>query len=500
MDMRLLEQCQLWHENDEYQKIIDSITALPEQERTPELDSELARAYNNIAGVEDKELYQKAIDLLRPHEEYFQGDHCWNFRMAYAYYYLDQEGLALRYFEQALQARPGDKDTEELIDDCRRRLSLPRFAPNFRQKTEEAWRAFVQGEEGLRRLMDRGNQQEAGEELIAACSRILRLAFANVAFELGFNGEKYELILTPEGDRSRLFELVYFQRRAPESVLERWNIWVGRQPCTGFGLRSFGWELEEKDVQVWAEPAEGGRVSLSLYCEKLLPLVREEEGKAWWMLSTLTDQVLGEIAAMALIDGFDVLEAPKGQPSTPLSALPQALKKMGLDLQTDSAAFLENSYFAYEMDPNEDPNADWRLDVFAGSTRCPALVNAYLRGQSELMDAYHQNGAVPGFICYPMDGFTGENRGKQALDFRDALEGGILQQAGEDAVTFLGGASGVYCGYLDFIAWDLPAVLDAASAFFQGGAVAWAGFHTFRRDVNTVGLFSRDQEEDGSAG
>ena len=35
-------------------------------------------------------------------------------------------------------------------------------------------------------------------------------------------------------------------------------------------------------------------------------------------------------------------------------------------------------------------------------------------------------------------------------------------------MTFLGGATGLYCGYLDFIAWDLPAVLTAAQAFFEG--------------------------------
>ena len=33
-------------------------------------------------------------------------------------------------------------------------------------------------------------------------------------------------------------------------------------------------------------------------------------------------------------------------------------------------------------------------------------------------------------------------------------------------ITFLGGATGLYYGYLDFIAWDLPAVLDAANSIF----------------------------------
>ena len=51
---------------------------------------------------------------MKPHEEYFQGDHYWNFRMGYSYYYLDQEGRALRYFEKALEARPDDEDTKQI--------------------------------------------------------------------------------------------------------------------------------------------------------------------------------------------------------------------------------------------------------------------------------------------------------------------------------------------------------------------------------------------------
>ena len=97
--MNILQQCQKWHENNEYQKIIDALEAIPTQERTPEMDSELARAYNNLADPYKpggKNMLKKAIALLKPHEEYFQGDHCWNFRMGYSYYYLDQEGRALR--------------------------------------------------------------------------------------------------------------------------------------------------------------------------------------------------------------------------------------------------------------------------------------------------------------------------------------------------------------------------------------------------------------------
>ena len=43
--MELLEQCQQWFEQDEAQKVIDTLEAIPAGERTPELDSELAKAY-----------------------------------------------------------------------------------------------------------------------------------------------------------------------------------------------------------------------------------------------------------------------------------------------------------------------------------------------------------------------------------------------------------------------------------------------------------------------
>ena len=53
--MTLLEQCRLWHEKDQHQKIVDALEAVPEEERTPELDSALARAYNNLADPEKPE-------------------------------------------------------------------------------------------------------------------------------------------------------------------------------------------------------------------------------------------------------------------------------------------------------------------------------------------------------------------------------------------------------------------------------------------------------------
>ena len=493
--MDLLKQCQQWFEQDEAQKVIDTLEAIPAEERTLELDSELAKAYIAVAHIGEREPFEKALELLAPHEEYFAEDHCWNYRIALAYYCLDEEGPALRYFEKALKARPGDKDTQEYINDCRRRLSLPRFEKNFRERTQEAWAAFSQIEAELRQIIDTDETHQRGEELVEKCGNALKTALRDTSFELGFNGEKHELILSPEGLRSRLFPLVYFQKQAPESVLEHWNIWVGRQPCEGFELRAGEIEVRAEDVQMWAEETEDHQVSLVLYCEKLTPILKEDTDKVWWALSMLVDQTIGEVSAIAFVAGFDVYAQPKDEPAKLLSELPELLQSMGLSLWRDGSDYLENSYLAYELEPVEDPEADWRLDVYTGSCRLPVLINDYLTARSDMVDEYHKDGIAAGFLLYPLSGFTGEERVKAILDFRDNLRDAILRDAGEEAVTFLGGATGLYCGYLDFIAWDLPAVLTAAQAFFEGSDLPYAHFHAFRRDVGGVPLLDEKEPE-----
>ena len=494
-DMDILKQCQKWHEKGQYQKIIDALEAIPAEERTPEMDSELARAYNNLAVPEDRELYQKALSLLKPHADYFAEDYRWNFRMGYSYYYLDQEGRALPYFRKALEKLPGDEDTQKLIDDCESLITLPQFSACFRERTEDWWETFAEMEAELRQMMDEDKDHTRGAELVAQMEGALNQAFDEISFEMGFNGEKYELILTPEGDKVKLFELIYFQKHAPKEVLEHWNILVGRQLLQNIGLRTEdGWNVSGDDVQIWLEEQGENSFALSAYCEKLLPMLQEEEGRVWWMLTTLTDQVLGEISHMWYIDDFNVLEEPKTEPSFLLSQLPDALKERGLELSTDPEAYL-TSYLGYKMEPNKDPDADWRLDVMVGSTNCVPLINGYLNTDNDFMDDLHANGAVAGFFCYPLDTLREEEGTDKIFDFRDKLEEVLTGGDGSEVLTLTGGATGLFCGYVDFIAWDIRTALNMAKEFFEGTDIPWAIFHTFRREAGSVPL---KQQDDGT--
>lgn len=344
-------------------------------------------------------------------------------------------------------------------------------------------------------MMDADKTHERGEEIVDRIERILRLAFEDVSFEVGFNGVKHELILTPEGNRMKLFELVYFRSHAPASVLRHWEITLGRRGTSGNELHAGGVRIGGEDVQAWLEPDDDA-FKLSVFCARLADLKAKEEGRAWWMLTTLTDQLLGEIPHMRWINDFELLDAPRAVPGFLLSDLPDKLRELGKDLALDAETLLENSYVGYTREPDPDPDADWRLDVIAGSTACPPLINGYMSADDETMDALHADGVTAGFIAFSLAGFTGENRTQGIFAFRDALEAQLEKACGPDVVRMVGGATDVHFGYVDFMAWDLQPVLFEARAFLEASDVPASSFHVFRREVGSVPLKSPDDRAD----
>ena len=368
-----------------------------------------------------------------------------------------------------------------------RELSLPINIKPFRMRTEEGWASFLTGEGELRALMEEEDREAVSERLVSRCTELLSPAFADVAFELGHNGEKYELILTPEGDRSRLFQLAYFRQHAPRELLKSWNIKVGRTRSENFGLRIYGQDVALEDVRVWPEKTQNSSLNLKLYCEKLAPLMKENEGQAYNIIYILLDQALGELAAMRYVDRLEVLEAPAERESIPLNHLAGFVARQvdpeGWPRANDPELAGER-YTAYEGKPSEEEDWPLRADVYVGVTCCIPLLNGYFQNDDYYMDRLHQDGVVPGFFYYPLDGVDK----KDILNLRDQLEQAIEARCGEGIVTFTGGATGTAFGYLDFIAWDLRTLLDAAVEVFAGAPVDWAAFHTLRSNAGSIGL------------
>ena len=277
-----------------------------------------------------------------------------------------------------------------------RELSLPINIKPFRMRTEEGWASFLAGEGELRALMEEEDREAVSERLVSRCAELLSPAFADVAFELGHNGEKYELILTPEGDRSRLFQLAYFRQHAPRELLKSWNIKVGRTRSENFALRIYGQDVALEDVRVWPEKTQNSSLNLKLYCEKLAPLMKENEGQVYNIIYILLDQALGELAAMRYVDRLEVLEVPAERESIPLNHLAGFVARQvdpeGWPRANDPELASER-YTAYEGKPSEEEDWPLRTDVYVGVTCCIPLLNGYFQNDDYYMDRSPSGGS-----------------------------------------------------------------------------------------------------------
>lgn len=109
MREELLEQLQTWHEEDEYEQIVQAVMDVPAEERDYELVSHLGRALNNL------ERYDEAVEQFLTVAEEGREDPLWHYRIGLAYYYLERYDEARTAFVNADRLEPGDEDTLEFL-------------------------------------------------------------------------------------------------------------------------------------------------------------------------------------------------------------------------------------------------------------------------------------------------------------------------------------------------------------------------------------------------
>lgn len=147
------EKLQHWYEWDEHQKIIDAIRAIPESELDFDLIGQLGRALNNA------DLYDEAIAILKTAEDQGQDDAIWNFRMGYAYCYrthftekkkADYEA-ALACFVKAKAL--GDDDTDDFIELCTEELNIAEeIVPSSAKSPAPSKVTQTRGERGMEKF------------------------------------------------------------------------------------------------------------------------------------------------------------------------------------------------------------------------------------------------------------------------------------------------------------------------------------------------------------
>lgn len=112
MKQKLIDQLNEWHEADEHQRIIDSLSAIPDEERDYESISHLARAYNNLG------LYEEALYQFNIISDAGIQDSLWHYRVGFALYHLKRYEEAVQAFSRSDQLEPGVQSTEYFLREC----------------------------------------------------------------------------------------------------------------------------------------------------------------------------------------------------------------------------------------------------------------------------------------------------------------------------------------------------------------------------------------------
>jgi len=123
MNQVLMDQLNQWHEDDEHQRIVDTLLAIPENERDYKMKSRLVAAYNNLG------LFEDALQQADRIAEEGQHDPLWHYRVGFTFYHVKRYEEAVQAFRTADQLQPGDEDIEYLME-----LSLQKAEKQQRQE------------------------------------------------------------------------------------------------------------------------------------------------------------------------------------------------------------------------------------------------------------------------------------------------------------------------------------------------------------------------------
>ncbi len=348
---------------------------------------------------------------------------------------------------------------------------------SFKNRISKFWKSFSEEEYQIREMMD--NKVE-GETLLNFVDSILKIAFDKVYFEMGKNSEgKYELILTPEGDRARLMLLHYWLQYAPQELWQKWNFYSSKpgKANSGWGMRMFGVDLVSEDVTLYAEPDnDKNKINLEVYSPKLMEL---DENQRYSMFFIFLDQFIGELYTMEYIGYIDFVENPSDKKGVRIEELQPMIDN---NINSNGWPKFENPteiYSGYRMEPTEKEGWTLREDIFSGYTSCTPLLNDFYNGESQRFDEAAENGVRFGFLFFENVNVPREN----IVNFRGDIEDKIVAQTVPYGIAnSLGGATGFHFSYIDFIIYDYDAFISIAKEILAGYDFDEVGYSDFKKE------------------
>ena len=495
--MDILQKCQKWIQEEHFDKVIKALDGIEPNERTPEMDLQLALALTNQgARVKNgSHMIQRAIELLESHEQLLGKSFMWNFIMGNAYFLLNEEGRALKYFECASEEDPDEFSSKSNIALCIKRLTMPVYERSYRARVLMACLSFADQEREIRRLLDNLDKEGYAHRVLQKLSAIFLPVLPTKRIAAIPHILHYELVFSPDGGDYALHQLLFLKQQFKKIIKRHWNITLGTKASRDISYKRDGIELIGGDVKLWVTKEDDTLFNVSAYCPKLLQTRSENYALASWYLDNFIDIAIGEIANMRYIYDLDILDKPKSDKFIYLNELESTLRSKGCDLDISAEQYLASTFKLYNGKPDNNPYKIWREDICAGTTFVPELPECYVTGHNRLLDELHKQGICAGFIAFSLYNFIGSDRAEKILAFSEKFKDYLTKDGLGDVVKVVGTAVGLGYGYVDVMIWDLRPFLDAVYDFFNESDIEHVIFHSFRYKVGTVTI--KQTQDDG---
>ena len=446
--MSIIEEIKELHENDEHEKIIEIITAIPNEKRDAELFSLLARAYNNV------ERYDEALDNLMYIREEGIDDALWNYRVGYAYFYKGDKENAEIYFKKSYDLNNEDTDAYSFYMLCSEDKD---DGINFEERVNRFWKWFEENEKVISDYIDQKSDMSS-EEIIEFVSNGVGLISNNLQFNFGGN---YEFTFTIEGKEYLFYLTPRIAAAMPEKLKSKWKFfpYMQKQDIADSNFRMYNKDLSFKEILVSAEYDENTNFfNLKFYNKKLNEL---EEDYAYNVFSIMLEHAVGENILKLYLLG-DVEKADKKldgmiELTKLYDFIMDTLKNKNKQIIADPV----NNYTVYKWEPTDN---FFREDIFMGSTCYMELIDDYANYNVDAFINISKMGARAVYLAYEFsenedNDFEDENINQKLFDegnkITDELESIMGEKgSGKEIGIVLGNAYGITGGYIDLLLYN----------------------------------------------
>ena len=514
--MDILEQCQTWRKQNKRKLIINLIESLPEEQRTALLDSELAIAYSeqiqvNPIRAQDILDLKKAVALLKKHEAELGETFNWNFRLGYAYFYLEQHDLSIKYMQNALLLNTDEPDDDCIKDDveyfinCSEQgINVPIITCSFLDRVKLTWDEFKQRRSHIEDLINT-NEHDLAIALLEECFHVL---FEDIHFELGIKDKVYEIIFPTECDLATTLQLKTFIAHVPSKLKKHWSFIIGRPYDANLIIDNGAAKLTSQDFMVYSCDFGNNRYDLKIIAPKLKKLTSTDE-QAQKLAFYFIASTLGEVNYLNHIAGLELLNKEANikdlsdyDQGCTLDSFILKLKEQGLKLNNDVKLLPDSCLKEYQHATPYGNEMCSRFDIDHGMSSLLGLHVEFLREESSLYNSFYHNGAIPVFICFELTN-PPQSSSLHITDSQLEKMVATIRNKTAAVASIVGYASGLNYGYIDCIAWDVQKFLACIDYYFnQNDKIKSAACQAFNQSDSFVRLkpHESDSAENGIAG